>query len=99
MADVDKELEGQGEAVVHQTRRDEDALGGAEVYIAVATGAVAKLGGEVGRDKNVFWRIGAGGDIAPHLGDGKGDEVVRLALQRVSHGGGNGIDDLFQIGA
>jgi len=72
--DVDVELERHRKFVVHQTRRDEDALRIAEIQVAMANRVVA--------ERNV---VAVGNHRLFPLGHGEGHKVVSLAAERSGH--------------
>ncbi len=77
MANVDKELECDGELVVHQAGGDKNALGVAESQIAVTDRLVTE--GDI---------IAIGDQGVVSLADREWDEVVGLAIERVRNGVG-----------
>ena len=87
MADVDEELEGDGEAVFHQPGGDEHALRIAQRLVAMADGAVGEL------------HVVAVGDhgVVAHV-QRERDEVVGLAIKRRGNGPGHGVHHALQIG-
>src|SRR5208282_2086123 len=86
MAYVDVELEGYGKFVVHQAGGDEDALGVAEIQVAMANGIVT--------ESNVV-TIGNDGFVA--LGNGERDEVIRFAGEGGGYRAGDGRDHALEI--
>jgi hypothetical protein len=86
VADIDVELESHGKFVVHQAGGDEDALGIAEIEVAMANGVVAE--GHI---------IAIGDDGLVTLGYGEGYEVVRFAGECGGHRHGDRGDHAFEI--
>jgi len=86
MTDVDEVLEGQGEAVLHKARGDEDAFGRAETDIAMADGAIAEID-----------CIGGGDGRLVAFADGERHKVVRAAGEGAGHGRRHSLHDALQV--
>ena len=86
MPNVDEKFERHRELVVHQARGDEDALGIAQVQIAMADCVVAE---------GYVIAVGDKGLIA--VTDRQGNEVVSLAFQCRSDAGRNGGDHAVEV--
>ena len=86
MSDIDVELERHRKFVLHQARRNEDALRVPEIQIAMANRVVA--------ERNVV-AIGDHGLIA--LGHGERHEIIRLAIERDRHRHGHGGNHALEI--
>ena len=84
---VDEELEGQSEAVFDQACGEKDGLGGTEVGVAMADGAVAEIDGVAGGDHGV---VG--------VGDGQRDKVIGALLERGRESDGDGADEMLEVG-
>ena len=106
VADVDEELEGEGEAVAEEAGGDEDAVVVGEGDVAVADGLVAELGGVGGGDHGgvgveVVAILDPGGrssSCAISGTHGQRDEVVGLAGEGSGDGDGDGLDHAGEIG-
>ena len=100
VADVDEELEGEGEAVAEEAGGDEDAVVVAEGDVAVADGLVAELGGVGGGDHGGVGVAVVARRRSVECGDrthGERDEVVDLAAEGSGDGGGDGLDHAGEI--
>ncbi len=84
---VDKEFEGEAEAVFNEARRNKYGLRGAEGGVAMANGAVAEFDGVVGGDK-----------VLAGVGNCQWNEVVGALVERGGERGGHGADQPLQIG-
>ena len=103
MADVDEELEGEGEAVAEESGGDEDGVDGSveaiEGDVAVADGLVGELGGVGGGDHGGF--VGGSvrqGGFGAACGHGERDEVVGFAAEGGGDGDGDGLDHAVEVG-
>ncbi|MGO9087085.1 MAG: hypothetical protein ACLQBK_17840 [Candidatus Sulfotelmatobacter sp.] len=86
VADIDIELEGHGELVIHQAGRNEHALRTAQVQVAMADGIIA--------EGNVV-TVGDQGFVA--LAHGERNEVIGVAFECGRDTRGNGGDHSLQI--
>ncbi len=108
VADVDEELECEGEAVAEEAGGDEDAVGAAEGSVegdvAVADGLVGEIGCADGGDHSGVGgcavAVGAGDvedGVGAGLAHGEGDEEVGLAAEGAGDGDGNSLDHALEL--
>ena len=101
VAGIDIKLEGQREAILHETRRDEDAFRAIAGDVAMTDGLLAQLGGEVGRDQDFIGTDCAGVDLTrcwfAGIPERERHKIIGFAMQRGSDGARDGLHHCFQV--